>query len=53
MGSHRVDLSEDRRVPDTLQGRVKKIKVAGGKRFGATEMADRLASLERENRELR
>ena len=41
-------------VPQTLQAWVKKVEVDSGKRAGVpTEMADRLKSLERENRELR
>ena len=41
-------------VPQTLHEWVKKVEVDRGKRAGVpTEMADRLKSLERENRELR
>jgi transposase len=41
-------------APQTLHEWVKKVKVDSGKRAGVpTEMADRLKSLERENRELR
>ncbi len=41
-------------VPQTLREWVKKVEVDSGKRAGVpTEMADRLKSLERENRELR
>ena len=41
-------------VPQTLHEWVKKVEVDSGKRAGVpTEMADRLKSLERENRELR
>ena len=41
-------------VPQTLHEWVKKAEVDSGKRAGVpTEMADRLKSLERENRELR
>ncbi len=41
-------------VPQTLHEWVKKVEVDNGKRAGVpTEMADRLKSLERENRELR
>jgi transposase-like protein len=41
-------------VPQTLLEWVKKVEVDSGKRAGVpTEMADRLKSLERENRELR
>ena len=41
-------------VPRTLHEWVKKVEVDSGKRAGVpTEMADRLKSLERENRELR
>lgn len=41
-------------VPQTLYEWVKKVEVDSGKRAGVpTEMADRLKSLERENRELR
>ena len=40
--------------PQTLHEWVKKVEVDSGKRAGVpTEMADRLKSLERENRELR
>src|SRR3546814_5778313 len=41
-------------VPQPLHEWVKKVEVDSGKRAGVpTEMADRLKSLERENRELR